>query len=324
MPSMKNYSSTKSKIRLLILVYGVSALYWYILTINNVKTSSANYWYQTFLAIIPLMGALFGFLNSRKWGGLKSQLGRATFFLSAGLASWGLGQCYWSYVTIRQINQIPYPSWADVGYVIALPLWVVGISALTLAAGARFSLRRHTASGKKIIAGAFGSLVVAAGSTALLLKTSGGIDLHTGSLGKHLIDLAYPIGDVFIVTIAVLSLTLLLNYLGGRYRVVIMSIIVGFILMYVTDFTFSYVIANNTYFNGHFVDFLFSTVMAILSWGITLLAPPAPSAPIPQPHTSPAPPQSSLDQQHTPSEYRVGNGNESGGSQHPEPTSTET
>jgi predicted phage tail protein len=70
------------------------------------------------------------------------------------------------------------------------------------------------------------------------------------------------------------SLTLLLTYLGGRYKKPIVAIIFGFVLMYITDFTFSFVISNGSYFNGHFVDFLFATVMAILSLGVIQLAPP--------------------------------------------------
>jgi hypothetical protein len=146
--------------------------------------------------------------------------------------------------------------------------------ALTLAAGARFSFGKHTASLSKLLIAIFVALVVAGGSALLLIEASGGIDLHHGSLSKHLVDLAYPIGDVFIITIAVVSLTLLLNYLGGRYKRAIMTIIAGFILMYITDSSFAYVVSNNTYFNGHLVDFLFSTVMAILSLGIIQLSPP--------------------------------------------------
>ncbi|HEY1835534.1 MAG TPA: hypothetical protein VGG13_01810 [Candidatus Saccharimonadales bacterium] len=271
---MKSYKNTKLRAIILVLVYAVSTTYWYILTLHGLKTSSANYWYQVFLAIIPLLGALFGFVNSAHWGGLKSQLGRAIFFLSAGLAAWGLGQCYWSYATIRQISQIPYPSWADVGYVTALPFWIAGMLALTSAAGARFSFKKHTTSLGKLLASILAALVVVGGSALVIVGASGGIDLHHGSISKHLVDLAYPTGDVIIITIAVVSLTLLRNYLGGRYKAAIMIIIVGFILMYVTDSSFAYVINNNTYFNGHLVDFLFSTVMAILSWGIVHLAPP--------------------------------------------------
>jgi len=255
-------------------IWLVALLYWVGLAVTKTKHSEWDYWYQILLAIIPLLGGIFGFMNSRKWGGLKSRLGQATFFLAAGLATWGLGQCYWSYATIRKLSEVPYPSWADVGYIVSWPLWTAGIILLALAAGARFSVRKHAplklyssvlAMAAAIMAGSYYLLIVVA-RHGLALKGEGPMRLF--------FDLAYPIGDVVILTIAALTVTVLFRYLGGRYKVTIGLIIGGYALNYLTDFTFSYVTTAETYYNGHFVDLMFPTVMAVLSIGLATLEPP--------------------------------------------------
>lgn len=262
------------KTKLLITIWVVTLGWWIAMALTHTKYTEWNYWYQVLLAVIPLTGGLFGFLNSRKWGGLKSRLGQATFFIAAGLTTWGLGQCYWSYATIRQLTEVPYPSWADVGYIVSWPLWTIGIILLAMAAGARFSLRKHAP--LKLYSGVFGLAVViiALSYYLLIVVARHGLALYGEGPTRLFFDLAYPIGDVVILTIAALTYTFLYRYLGGRYRAGIGLIICAYGLNYLTDFTFSYVTTANTYYNGHFVDLMFPTVMTVLSVGLATLEPP--------------------------------------------------
>jgi hypothetical protein len=249
-------------------------VWWIVMAVTKTKFTEWNYWYQVLLAIIPLLGGLFGFMNSAKWGGLKSRLGQATFFLAAGLTTWGLGQCYWSYATIRQLTEVPYPSWADVGYIISWPLWTAGIILLALAAGARFTIRKHAPLKLYTWVLTLAAIIIAGSYYLLIVVARHGLALEGEGPMRLFFDLAYPIGDVVILTIAALTVTVLFRYLGGRYRATIGLIIGGYALNYLTDFTFSYVTTAETYYNGHFVDLMFPTVMAILSIGLATLEPP--------------------------------------------------
>ena len=130
------------KTKILVGLYLVTFIYWLALFATGTKYNQLNYWYQTLLAVVPLTGGLFGLANSKTWGGLKSKVGKGVFFISLGLITWGIGQCFWSYYTIRQIAEVPYPSLADAGYIVSWPLWTIGIINLSKATGARFALRR--------------------------------------------------------------------------------------------------------------------------------------------------------------------------------------
>ncbi|HSX05400.1 MAG TPA: hypothetical protein VLF69_02955 [Candidatus Saccharimonadales bacterium] len=255
-------------------IWLVTLGWWVVLALTHTKYKEWNYWYQVLLAIIPLVGGLFGFMNSHKWGGLHSRLGQATFFIAAGLTTWGLGQCYWSYATIRKLAEVPYPSWADVGYIVSWPLWTAGIILLALAAGARFSIRKHAPLKFYSIVLTMAAAIIAGSYYLLIVVARHGLALDGEGPMRQFFDLAYPIGDVVILTIAALTATVLFRYLGGRYRLVIATIIAGYAFNYLTDFTFSYVTTAQTYYNGHFVDLMFPTVMAVLSIGLASLEPP--------------------------------------------------
>ena len=263
-----------SKTKVLGAIGLLTVIWWVIMTVTHTRFTQWNYWYQILLAIIPLLGAGYGFANSAKWGGLRSRLGQATFFIAAGLATWGIGQCYWAYVTIRGYSEVPYPSLADVGYIASWPLWTVGIVLLSLAAGARFSARKHAP--LKLYGGvlAMSVAIMVVSYYLLIVFARDGLALDGQSPVRKFFDLAYPIGDVVILTIAALSWTFLFRYLGGRYRLTIGLIIAGYALNYLTDFTFSYVTTAETYYNGHFVDLMFPAVMTILSVGLATLEPP--------------------------------------------------
>ncbi len=272
---MRNTLSDTMKTTILGALYGATVAWWLVLFAMGIQRDPLNFWYQIMLAIIPLTGAAFGFMNSKQWGWLSSHVGRATFFLAAGLLTWGLGQCYWSYVTIAGIEEIPYPSLADVGYIASWPLWTIGVINLSLAAGAKFSLKDRSKIGSATTALVIAGLISAMSYYLLIVVAKGGhIDFSSGIDFKTFFDLAYPIGDVIILTITALTFTLLLKYLGGKYKIAILTIMAGYVLNYVTDFTFSYTTTSGEYFNGHYVDLMFPTVMFILAFGLARLAPP--------------------------------------------------
>lgn len=262
--------SISKQSKLILIFYIIIFIWWTALFLLNIKYSIHNYLYQLGFGLIPLFGGLSGMVKSRKWGSFKSQVGSAVFFISLGLFSWGMGQMAWSYYNIVLKTEVPYPSFADVGYILAVPFWILGIIKLSKATGARFSLSSVRG---KIILFALPVLAAAFSYYLLIVVARGGvIDFQGGGL-KLFFDLAYPIGDLVILTLALLIYGLSFDYLGGRFKLPIITLMLGFVLMYVTDFTFSYVTTIEVYYNGHWVDLLFPTVMAFLGFGINNLDP---------------------------------------------------
>jgi hypothetical protein len=222
--------------------------------------------YQFAFGLIPLVGGVLGLLKSRKWGGSKSYVGRALLAISAGAVCWGMGQMFWSlYYNIISSVDIPYPSLADVGYSLSFPFMAVGLVSLSKATGARFSLKHP---GGKLLALAITTLGLIAAYYLLIVVARGGvIDFTEGSL-KLFFDLAYPMGDLVIFLFSALIYGLSFNYLGGRYKIPILSIIFGMLVLFFGDFSFSYTTTVGTYYNGHWVDMVLPTAWMLIVFGV--------------------------------------------------------
>src|SRR3982751_6641150 len=140
---MKNIKGTKT----ILVYYLFVAVLWAYFAITGNANSNGNITfggalYQFALGLIPLVGGIHGLTKSKKWGTTKSYVGRATLYISIGAICWGIGQMFWSilYNMISKVN-VPYPSFADVGYSLSFPFLAVGLISLSKATGARFSLK---------------------------------------------------------------------------------------------------------------------------------------------------------------------------------------
>jgi|SRR3989344_1179315 len=253
----------------IIIIYLITVIFWLVLTLKTGhSTSRAGYYFQLFLFIVPLVGSFIGFINARLWGGFRSAVGRAITFLSLGTLTWAIGMLIWNYYIFIAKIEIPYPSLADVAFILSWPLWTVGFIELSKATGVKFALKRKRGKALFFII----PLAVTLVSYYLLIVVGRGgvIDWSSGGL-KLFFDLFYPIGDVVILTVALMLFGLSYNFLGGKYKIAVWLLIIAFIANYFSDFIFSYTTTKETYFNGHFVDFLFATTMFILSLGLSML-----------------------------------------------------
>ncbi|HSW96758.1 MAG TPA: hypothetical protein VLF89_02955 [Candidatus Saccharimonadales bacterium] len=243
--------------------------WWVLIQFYKVTDQSINIVFAFSYGLIPLLGGGLGLFRSKDWGFLKSVLGKALFFFSLGLITWGIGECIWSYYTIFLKVEIPYPSWSDAGFIISWPLWAIGVYHLSHATGAKYGLKRTPGQLFLFIL----PILIAIISYYLLVivARSGSITSGGGPL-KIFFDLAYPIGDAIVLTIALLVYGLSFKYLGGRFKWPVIITLFGFIFNYAADFGFSYTTTVGTFYNGGLVDLLFTTAMFVLSFGINSFA----------------------------------------------------
>ncbi|MDQ3099657.1 MAG: hypothetical protein M3Q44_07985 [bacterium] len=244
--------------------YIIIVTWWFVLYVQGIKFSPINYWYQFAFGLIPLIGGITGMIRAHEWGLFKSKVGIALACISAGLITWGIGQMFWSiYYNVILGIEVPYPSLADIGYILSWPLWSIGIIHLARATGAHVSLKSMM--GKLLLF--IVPIIFIALSYYLLIVVArdGTITDLSESYAKIFFDLAYPIGDVVILTLAVLIFGLSINYLGGKYRISILTLLLGFVINYIVDFAFSYTTTQETYYNGHWVDLLFPTAMMLIA-----------------------------------------------------------
>jgi hypothetical protein len=111
--------------------------------------------------------------------------------LSAG--SRCVGQVCWTYYEVVAGRQVPFPSIADIGYLLAGPLAAAGL--LMLPSGTRSMAGRL----RTLLDGLLIAASVLLISWQLVLVTV--YQARTGNLFTDIVSLSYPIGDVVIVTI---------------------------------------------------------------------------------------------------------------------------
>lgn len=254
----------------LALIYAATAIFWVSIA-RNPEHEVAGLYMQLLLFVVPFIGSLVGFHNSKRWGGLKSSLGKAVGFISAGVFSWSIGMLFWCYyIFIAQI-EIPYPSLADAAFILSWPLWAIGILFLSKATGVRFALREMSG---KVLLGIVPVVAIALAYYLLVPIARGGVlEFDTLDKWKLFFDLFYPIGSAVILTLTLTFFSLSSGFLGGRYRAPITVLTLALLVNFFADIMFSYTTTNETYYNGSFVDMLFVTGMFLFALSLTLMKP---------------------------------------------------
>jgi len=258
--------------KIIVAIFTGMAAWWIFININSYQNTTNNFLYGAALGILPIISSIFGLINAKKWGGFHSIMGKAVIFLSLGLLTWGVGTLVFAYYNIFLNVEVPYPSIADLFYIISWPLWSLSMVNLSKATGVKFQLKKMSG---RLALSVIPLITILISYYMLIVVARGGsgfIDL-SGSLLKTFFDLAYPIGDVVILTIALLLYGLSFNYLGGRFKWPIIMVLMGFVMNYLGDFTFVYTVTKETYFVANWVDLLYTITFFLIGLGISLLGP---------------------------------------------------
>jgi two-component system sensor histidine kinase/response regulator len=126
----------------------------------------------------------------------RTRLAWALFGASA--ASWGVGEVVWSVYEVGLGVDVPFPSAADAGFLLAIPFAVAGVFAFTSAPS------RLTTRGEALLAGAIVALSLLFVAWALGLGKV--YEMSSASAPARLIGLAYPVGDIITITVLMLAL----------------------------------------------------------------------------------------------------------------------
>jgi hypothetical protein len=260
------------KIGLIGLVSLVLFVYWIVLFVTKTQMTTANYWWQAILAALSIMAGIFGVFTAKKWSWLKSGVGKGVFFVSLGLLMWGLGQAGWAYYTLAYPDQeVVYNKLVDVLYFSSIPLWAYGIWCLSKATGAKYGLKGIAS---KIVVIITSVIVAAVSYYFLIIVARGGSSYFDGqTIWNAFFDLAYAFGDAINLILALVIFGLSWKFLGGRFKRPIVAILSAFGLIYLADFFFSYYDGKGQYYNGHWSDLLYLSMVAVMGVGICMLDP---------------------------------------------------
>jgi diguanylate cyclase len=173
------------------------------------------------------------------------QVGRMRLFwtlLGLATASWTLAEVIWGYYALILDVEVPVPSWADVGYLSAIPL---AVAALVVHPATRGSGTRKARS-------VFDGLVVATALmflswTLVLGPVWRGADLSTWT---GVVTLAYPFGDVVIVFFIVLAI----RGMTGTDRLSLWCLLAALLVMALSDSTFAYLTDVTSYSSPGLID----------------------------------------------------------------------
>ena len=167
---------------------------------------------------------------------------RAWLLLGAASASWALGQAVWTWYELVRDVDVPFPSLADVGYLGLVPLATYAVLAFFPRSSAGRSASRPLLDASIIVQS------VACVSWVVFLN-----ELYantTGTFAERAIALAYPIGDVLVVSMVMLTI-----FRPCREpRSVLSLIALGLVSLAVADAGFAYLTATGRYTTGNLID----------------------------------------------------------------------
>lgn len=208
----------------------------YIHPIYDALTPRAvSAFYNITSMILALVIVVLSFLLGREsgWGEV---LGRVWFYLMAGIALWAIGEIIWAYYETLLNRDTPYPSVADIA-------WVLGYIPLVMAMIIRLR-SLHTLPEQQqtlISSGIFAVLALVA-----LIFVVGPILFAEDydSRFEQFIDILYPLGDLALAYTAMLCMAALAGGLLSRTWLLIAS---GFLLLTISDLLFAYATWNDLY-----------------------------------------------------------------------------
>ena len=197
--------------------------------------------------VFPIVASAAVFSSAfalRKYGPKPNKFLMIWLCFTVGMTLWFLGELSWAVYTFALNVEIPYPSIADI-------FWLVGYVPLLLALFVYCRLFASVLSKRTMalitaVICVLGVLV----SVALIVPITG-IEENLATLA---IDLAYPLLDIALLSMALVGLVIFQKGSMGKSWLLI---ILGILLNVAGDMIFSYTTAQGTYYNGHLSELLF-------------------------------------------------------------------
>lgn len=223
------------------------------------------------LAVIPLVGAIFGIFTAVKWGLTKSLAGKATLFLSLSMFAWGLGMlCWLTYIFFLSQETVPYPSLGDFFFLFIQPFSFIGTLSLGRVIGVQYGLKKKNG---KLLVILIPILTALISYVLLYLVARDGTIVSESNWLQVFFDFYYPIVTSIGLSLVAVIFVLSRGFLGGKYRYIVYLLFIGLLFQFFGDFWYTYSINNETYFNGYWPDALFTIGLFLISLATTNITP---------------------------------------------------
>ncbi len=234
---------------------------------NNYVVGNQHVKYDSFFdfgevyGYLAVCGGIWGLIISKKWGGIRSVMGRAIIMFSLGLFAQEFGQLSYAFYNDIYKTPGPYPSMGDIGFFGSIPLYAYGILLLAKASGVKIKLQSY----RSKIQAIFIPIIMLAIGYALFLQ---GYKFDWSDGIKIFLDFGYPLGQAIYVSIALLTYLLSKGILGGVMKNKILFIVFALVIQFLSDYIFLYQSNRGLYQVGGINDYIYLVAYFVMTLGI--------------------------------------------------------
>lgn len=205
----------------------------------------------------PFIAAAFAFAAAAR---SNKQVRSGWLLLGAGCLAWGFGEGAWSYYEIIVRSDVPFPSIADAGYLMMVPLVALGVIFFS-SEGQRITNSRPTLDGIAFI------LALLAAVWYLVLEPT--YAASDASLLEKGISGAYPVGDVVIAYALAVAMR---RQWQARARNVLLMLLAGVLLLIIADVGFAWLQLNGHYSATSLVNVGWPAAFLLIAFAAALAA----------------------------------------------------
>jgi len=244
----------KNRISVIISLYMLALLFWNLLLfLNPDKTTPLNYWFNAGYGAMFFAAGIAGIVYAKQIG-LSSIIGKALSFIGGGLLSYSIAQFIWLFYNLFSSIEVPYPSIADIFFLLFYVLVFIGFISLV-------NIFKQSVTKSIVIQSVILLPIVLALSLVFVFKPD--LSSNLSFLGKVL-NILYPVCDALVLYIILITL----RVSGGYFKSTIWFFSVAGTVLLLGDFLFTYRNSQETYWNGDISDivFLLSAYLFFLSF----------------------------------------------------------
>ncbi len=198
--------------------------------------------------------------------GPRTSVGRPWLLIGLGALSYFIGDTIWTVIEVGMRQEVPYPGWPDVFYLLEYPLVAAGILSAGLAFRGLMPLQRPAR-----IAALSGAGIAAAVYFGLLVPFV--LREPDVTFAERLFSSLYPLGDVLLMVAPAVFMLVIASALGGgKLSWPWFAVVAGAIVVALADTGYSWLSTYDLYRSGSFIDYGWSIGHALIMLGASIAA----------------------------------------------------
>lgn len=209
----------------LLIIFAFSLISVYSTSILN--DESRIVWQNYLFNIAPLIALIAGIYTLKKYG-IKSIHGKTILFLTIGVGLLFTGEMIWTFFELY-LNIDPYPSIADIFYLLAYPFFFYGILN-------QLKLGKIDWNKKNISISIF--MLVLLSIVTIYYGIYYAYDVES-SFSENLVGISYGVGDLILLAATILIINLSLEFKGGVLSKAWILFGIGIYITWIADIAYA-------------------------------------------------------------------------------------